>query len=251
MLIVAAWVLTPFLLIIAPLPGYLLLHKADNGLSLLAGLGAFCGLALVDSLAYWLFWSRDELLYLLSIKEKNKLLIAHWICFIKSSVLFHLFVFAAFIEASVSIHVAFYIPGCYLLLGFVFVGLYQLKMAKINCLPYLLMPKLMAIFKLNYLIFNNGVKLRLLLLAIVLLASYQFKSSNLAAEVTIYYLLPLIVAAFYLLFYLYKLMLINCAIYQGFYLSVSFCLYKKQQATIRQFCLLLLSLIVIVNFLPY
>ena len=227
----------PIFLIFARLPGYLLIHNNGHAISLILALVFFIFLALLESFLYWFFWSRQELLYFISIKGKFLLLREHWRCFFKRSLFFHLFVFAVFFKINFSLNSIIYIFFCYSIILAMFILTYEIKMIPFGSNKRIEMPSFTAGIKLISLLFANGVKTRLLLIALILVFSFFLKLNNKNVEALRYFSLIFSFTSLYLLSSIFNLMLKNIDLYKNYFNSIDKSLYAYQKKCVYFFCI--------------
>ena len=245
--IVIFFLATPLILFIVPLPGYLIIN-AEYLIPTIVATLIFILVAALESMIYWRLWSREELLFISSIKADSNLIGIHFKCFIETCYGYHILIFAALFKSELSISAILYLLISYVLVTASFYITYLHKMSAKPPLLKIGFSQLTIIGKVICLYLNNGVVLRLSLLFLVLLISLSLQMNNIGDVAMYYFSLLFIVFIVYLNHSIFNILKLNTLIHQDFFRLISPKLFTRQKVMISSILLILLISSLLLNF---
>lgn len=236
--------ISPIMLILAPLPGYLLIESDYFNVKLFSVL-FFTILSLVESFLYLGFWSRKELLYFIYLQGRVRAFFSHLTYFLSTRVLFAIFVFSAFFRVDF-FHLS-YVVTCYSLLFLMFFCSYKIKV-RLSRKMKSDWGALLIVVKLARLSFSNGVKVRMVIVITVLILSFVFQSSSIDIRYLVYFLAAFFLILLFLFWSILKVVNINILANRFFLKSVSSILYYRYRISVRSILFFIFSFSVLLNF---
>ncbi|WP_219012475.1 hypothetical protein [Shewanella algae] len=239
------YLISPIMLILAPLPGYLLIESDYFYVKLFSVL-FFTVLSLVESFLYLSFWSRKELLYFIYSQGRVRAFFSHLTYFISTRVLFAVFVFSAFFRVDF-FHLS-YVVTCYSLLFLMFFYFYKIKV-RLSRKMKSDWGALLLVVKLARLSFSNGVKVRMVIVIAILILSFVFQSSSIDIRYLVFYLIAFFLIIMFLFWSTLKLVNINILANSIFLKSVGFSLYYRYSILVRLILFFIFLLSTFLNFL--
>jgi hypothetical protein len=245
LLFVIVCLITPILLIFAPLPGYLLNESEYLSVKLFA-VSFFIFLSFTESFLYWRFWSRKELLYLIYLQGKNSTLVKYAMHFTFTRTFFFIFVFSAFFKVQVSIASLLYVFACYSLLLLTFIIFYEFKIRTVQ--QQIKSFNLLLLIKLAGLSFTNGVKTRGVFVVAILSLSFLFQHRLIEFDVLSYYLITFFFLISFLFYSISKVVNMNIEQNHVFMKSISYSFYFHYKMFIKLTMFLLFLLSILLNF---
>lgn len=243
-LIIIISCVSPLLLILAPLPSYLLFEGVSLKVKFL-GFSFFVVLSFFEVFFYFCFWSRQELLYLIYIRGKRKVIVEHVKTFLITRVVFFIFVFSSFFKVSFSFFSIANVFLCYLLLLFVFFLFYFLKVKgwrpsrRIGCFRF---------WKVLNLFFSDGGGVRLVFLFLTLFLSVSFQKSSIEYNVLVCYLYLFFTVLLFVFYSLCRLVFLNVKRYEFFLRFIGVDFYCRCGFFLISFLFFLFLFSIFVNF---
>lgn len=237
--------LSPLILIFAPLPGYLLIHPTHYIPAIFSTV-FFILLFATESIVYWRHWTRAELQFFKSINANSRALVEHFESFIQTSVVTHIFIWGALFKADFTVWLMIYLTLIYTLVFIVFIFIYWLRFELSTSIVSRF--KAVRVIKLLTMVLGHGVYLRATILFVILFTSHTLQANGVDEETFGYFAIVFFVLILYFHQGILQLVLLNLSNYKNFLLMLSPVLWRQLHVMLVIIMLIFFTVSLLINF---